>query len=64
MKTLLIMFLMGLMALFILKVVGGVLLALLPIVVLLGLLAIPLGFIILVGWGVMALLRPARQESR
>lgn len=63
MKTLLIMFMVGLLALFALKVVSGVLLTLLPIVVILGLLAIPLGFILLVGWGVMALVRPARHES-
>jgi hypothetical protein len=57
MKTLITWFLVGLLALMALKILGSMLAILLPFALFSLLLAIPVGFIVLVGWGTTALWR-------
>jgi len=57
MKNVITWFLVGVLALMALKALGVMFAALLPIAVLSFLLAIPVGFVILVGWGSTALWR-------
>jgi hypothetical protein len=64
MKNALTWLLLGVLALMSLKLVGAVLAALLPFAILSLLLAIPVGFVILVGWGASALLRGLLTPAR
>lgn len=56
MMTLLYLLLFGVAALVALKIFGALLGMLLPVILIVGLLAVPLGMVVLVGWGVVALL--------
>ncbi len=57
MKTVITWLLVGLLALMALKILGSMLAILLPFALFSLLLAIPVGFIVLVGWGTTALWR-------